>query len=279
LAPGKFTFAAAGSEQDAFAEYLGDRFSTTPYSVADVEPAVDDRIQRLDVRQDTVLVGPPVVDNTPTLIPVGTPADDTLIASPGALFNGQNDIVFTGAGNDEVDLTTVSVSPTAGNNRINTGSGSDTIFANKNDRLFGGAGSDIFDATDGQGGNRMSGGAGDDLFFLGKGDRALGGDGNDEFRIQTGGDNLLSGGAGNDQFWIVNAELPSSANTVLDFQIGTDVIGFSGAAGLGISATTLQLSQVGTDTAILFGSQTLATLSGIQATELSLSNPNQFVFA
>jgi predicted extracellular nuclease/uncharacterized protein YjiK/2',3'-cyclic-nucleotide 2'-phosphodiesterase (5'-nucleotidase family) len=279
LAPGKFTFAAAGSEQDAFAEYLGDRFSTTPYSVADVGPALDDRIQRLDVRQDTVLVGPPVVDNTPTLIPVGTPGDDTLIASPGALFNGQNDIVFTGAGNDTVDLATVSASPAAGNNRINTGSGRDTIFANKNDRLFGGDGPDIFDATDGQGGNRMSGGAGDDIFFLGKGDRALGGDGNDRFYVQTGGNNLLSGGAGNDQFWIVNAELPSSANTILDFQIGTDVIGISGAAGLGISATTLKLSQVGADTSILFGSQTLATLSGIQSTDLSLNNPNQFVFA
>lgn len=279
LAPGKFTFAAAGSEQDAFAEYLGDQFSTTPYSVADVEPTLDTRIQRLDVREDTVLVEPPTVDNTPMLVPVGTPGDDDLFALPGALFNGQNNIVFTGAGNDTVDLVTVSASPTAGNNRINTGSGGDTIFANKNDRLFGGAGSDTFDATDGQGGNRMSGGAGDDLFFLRKGDRALGGDGNDKFYVQAGGDNLLSGGAGNDQFWIVNAELPSAANTVLDFQIGSDVIGFSGAAGLGISATTLQLSQVGTDTAILFGSQTLATLSGIQATELSLSNPNQFVFA
>jgi uncharacterized protein len=278
LAPGKFTFAAAGSEQDAFAEYLGDQFSTTPYSVADVGPELDDRIQRLDVRQDRVLVEPPVVDNTPTLIPVGTPGDDTLIASPGALFDGQFDIVFTGAGDDDVDLATVSAVPTAGNNRINTGSGSDTIFANKNDRLFGGDGSDTFDATDSQGGNRMSGGAGDDVFFLGKGDRALGGDGNDEFYVQSGGNNLLSGGAGNDQFWIVNAELPSSANTILDFQVGTDVIGISGAAGLGISATTLQLSQVGADTSVLFGNQPLATLSGIQATDLSLNNPNQFVF-
>ena len=100
-----------------------------------------------------------------------------------------------------------------------------------------------------------------------------------KFYVQSGGDNLLSGGVGNDQFWIANAELPNAANTVLDFQIGTDVIGINGAAGLGISATTLKLTQVGADTAILFGSQTLATLNGIQATDLTLNNPNQFVFA
>jgi uncharacterized repeat protein (TIGR01451 family) len=222
-----------------------------------------------------------ILDNDvdqPTVSPVGTPGNDDLFAKPGSPFDGQNDIVFTGAGDDTVDLVTVSASPTAGNNRINTGSGGDTIFANKNDRLFGGDGSDTFDATDSQGGNRMSGGAGDDVFFLGKGDRALGGEGNDKFYVQTGSDNLLSGGAGNDQFWIVNAEIPSAANIVLDFQIGTDVIGFSGAASLGISATTIKLNQVGTDTAILFGSQPLATLSGIQATDLTPNNSNQFVF-
>jgi phosphodiesterase/alkaline phosphatase D-like protein/arylsulfatase A-like enzyme len=215
-----------------------------------------------------------IIDNEPT--PVGTSDNDTLIATPGTNFDGQSNVVFTGAGNDEVDLA---ISPIANNNRINLGSGDDSIFVSKNDRVFGGAGNDTFDATDGGGGNHMSGDAGDDIFFLGKGDRALGDDGNDRFYVQTGGDNLLSGGAGNDQFWLVNGEVPSSPNTVLDFQIGTDVIGFSGAASLGISSTTLKLSQVGTDTDILFGSQTLAILSGIQATDLSLANLNQFVFA
>jgi hypothetical protein len=215
-----------------------------------------------------------IIDNEPT--PVGTSGNDTLIATPGTNFDGQSNVVFTGAGNDEVDLA---ISPIASNNRINLGSGDDSIFVSKNDRVFGGAGNDTFDATDGKGGNHMFGEAGDDIFFLGKGDRALGDDGNDRFYVQTGGDNLLSGGAGNDQFWLVNGEVPSSPNTVLDFQIDTDVIGFSGAASLGISSTTLKLSQVGADTDILFGSQTLAVLSGIQATDLSLTNPNQFVFA
>jgi uncharacterized repeat protein (TIGR01451 family) len=214
-----------------------------------------------------------IIDNEPT--PVGTSGNDNLVAIPGSNFDGQSNIVFTGAGSDQVDL---SISPVAKNNRINLGTGADTIFVSQNDRVFGSAGNDTFDATDGRGGNRMSGGAGDDVFFLGKGDRALGGDGNDKFYVQTGGDNLLSGGGGNDQFWIVNGEVPSGSNTVLDFQIGTDVIGISGAASLGISATTLKLNQVGADTSIIFGSQTLATLSGIQATDLNLGSSNQFTF-
>jgi hypothetical protein len=215
-----------------------------------------------------------ILDNEPT--PIGTSGNDNLVAIPGSNFDGQSNIVFTGAGSDQVDL---SLSPVAKNNRINLGTGADIIFVSQGDRVFGGAGNDTFDATDGRGGNRMSGGAGDDVFFLGKGDRALGGDGIDKFYVQSGGDNLLSGGAGNDQFWIVNGEVPSGSNTVLDFQIGTDVIGMSGAASLGISATTLKLNQVGADTSIIFGGQTLATLSGIQATDLNLSNINQFIFS
>jgi hypothetical protein len=43
---------------------------------------------------------------------------------------------------------------------------------------------------------------------------------------------------GDDQFWIVNVELPSDSNTILAFQIETDAIAISGAASLGISAST-----------------------------------------
>nr|WP_198288431.1 hypothetical protein [Chamaesiphon minutus] len=78
---------------------------------------------------------------------------------------------------------------------------------------------------------------------------------------------------------IANAELPGAANTILDFQIGTDVIGILGAKSLGISATTLVLSQVSADTAINFGGQTLALLTGIQASSLTPGNASQFVFA
>ncbi|MFM7408678.1 MAG: glycerophosphodiester phosphodiesterase, partial [Cuspidothrix sp.] len=147
------------------------------------------------------------------------------------------------------------------------------IFVNKGDRAFGSDGNDTFDARGGQGNNRMSGGAGNDTFWLGSNDRALGGDGNDKFYVGLGGGNLLSGGAGADQFWIFNVEAPKAANTILDFQLGVDVIGI-----LGSTASQFNLNQVGSDIAIIFGGQTIATLSGIQASSLSLTNTNQFVF-
>jgi glycerophosphoryl diester phosphodiesterase len=207
----------------------------------------------------------------------GTTGKDDLFVGGGT--DGIKDTIFTGAGNDTVDTVLGASSPFAGNNIIDLGSGDDTIFVNKGDRAFGSDGNDTFDARDGQGGNRISGGVGNDTFFLGSNDRALGGEGNDIFRVGLGGGNWIAGGAGADQFWIVNAELPKAANTVLDFQLGTDVIGISGAVSLGITTSTLKLNQVGGDTAIVFNNQTLATLTGIQASSLSLTDPKQFILA
>jgi Ca2+-binding RTX toxin-like protein len=178
---------------------------------------------------------------------------------------------------DEVDLATNTISFAVGNNRIDLGSGNDIIDVSQNDRVFGGDGNDEFFAKDGKGGNRMSGGAGDDKFYLGFGDRALGGDGNDQFFVSSGGNNLLSGGAGADIFNIITAgAIPSAANTILDFQIGTDVIGISG-----VSASALSISQDGANAVIstLVGGQAIATLTGIQASSLSFANTAQFKFA
>jgi serralysin len=226
--------------------------------------------------QLSLLIAPQATLVQNTSLVSGTTSDDNLDAGFTKGFDGVNDIVFAGAGNDTVDVPIAGA--IAGNNRISAGGGADTIFVANNDRAFGGAGADEFDATDATG-YRASGAAGDDIFFLGGEGRALGGDGDDKFYVQSGGDNLLSGGGGKDQFWVVNGELPGKPNTVLDFQIGTDVIGLVGAGSLGITTSTLKLNQVGSDTAIVFGSQTLATLTGIQASSLSLTNPSQFVFA
>jgi ABC-type amino acid transport substrate-binding protein len=209
------------------------------------------------------------------LIPLGTPGNDKLIATSGDQFDGESNILFTGAGNDEVELNFTS--PTAGNNIINAGSGDDRIFVSQGDSVFGGSGNDSFYAIDGQGGNRISGGAGNDEFFLGSNDRALGGDGDDIFRVGVGGGNLISGGAGADQFWIVNAELPKASNTIVDFQLGTDVIGINSPVSLGITPATLQLNQVGNDTQIS-NNQPLVILNGVQSSSLSLIDPNQFIF-
>ncbi len=203
----------------------------------------------------------------------GTTGADNLTAGISKGFDGFNDRVFTGAGNDKIDAP-IAGSAT-GDNRIDAGSGNDMIYIADADRVFGSAGDDELDATDAKD-YRASGGAGSDIFYLGTNGRALGGEGNDKFYAGTGGGNILSGGAGVDQFWIANGETPKGANTILDFQIGTDVVGIQ---GLGANATNVVLAQVGADTTIAVGGQTLAILKGIQANSLTPSNPGQFVFA
>jgi serralysin len=214
-----------------------------------------------------------IVQSGELLTPGGTAKDDIIEAGNTPGVDGIRNVIFTGAGKDVVD--TAIAGTKANNNRIDTGSGNDMIYIADADRSFGSAGDDIIEASDAKD-YRISGGAGNDTIYLGSNGRALGGDGNDKFFVGTGGGNLLSGGAGVDQFWIANAETPSAANTILDFQVGTDVIGIQ---GIGANATNVVLTQVGADTTIGFGGQTLATLKGIQASSLIPSNPGQFVFA
>jgi Ca2+-binding RTX toxin-like protein len=204
------------------------------------------------------------VNETPSAnLPVfGTPGSDTL-AVPEDL-NGEQNIVFTGAENDEIDLTLSQI----GGNRVFGGSGGDTIYVSQGDRVFGGSENDTFYAIDGQGGNRMSGGTGNDTFFLGDNDRALGGTGDDIFYIGEGGNNLIAGGAGVDQFWVVTAELPSSTNTILDLELGTDIIGIGG-----FTQTDLSFSSDADGNAILtVGGTNVATFQGITPTQLETAN-------
>ena len=49
-------FAAPGREQDALAEYLAANFTDTPYSVQDVGPESDERIQNLALREDSLVL-------------------------------------------------------------------------------------------------------------------------------------------------------------------------------------------------------------------------------
>ncbi|WP_016949815.1 hypothetical protein [Anabaena sp. PCC 7108] len=197
----------------------------------------------------------------------GTPEPDDLKA--GVDLEAVVDIVFTGAGDDKVDLAIKSY---ASNNRVFLGSGNDIIDVSKSDRAFGGSGDDVFDATDGKGDSRMSGGDGNDTFYLGSNDRALGSDGNDKFIVQTGGNNLISGGAGADEFQIVTVELPETYNTILDFQVGIDVISIAGAAGLGISAASLVLNEIDGNTEISFGNKNIAILNNVTGLDVNLVN-------
>jgi len=198
----------------------------------------------------------------------GSTGVDNLQAGVSPAFDGINDIVFTGAGNDEVDVP-IAGSP-ARNNRIDTGSGDDTVYAGNNDVVLGSSGNDYLEARD-VSGYRLSGGVGDDTFYLGSNGRALGGDGKDKFYVSLGGGNLISGGAGADQFWIVNAELPKAANTVLDFQKGTDVIGV-----LGISSSSLTLNVLNGNTEIGLLGQTIAIVNGFTGLNVNTDFVFQF---
>lgn len=206
---------------------------------------------------------------TDSNIVAGSSEADDLFASITPGFDGVSDMVFAGAGNDDVD--TAIAGHTAGDNRISLGSGDDIIFVTDRDRAFGGAGDDIFEATEASR-YRLSGGAGHDQFFLGSNGRALGGDGDDSFFAEIGGDNKLSGGAGSDAFWIVNGELPEGTNTIVDFEQGLDIIGISGQGDLKFDG--LALTVTGDDTEIGIGGTTIARLMG--TTSL---NADDFTFA
>ncbi|MBD2295634.1 alkaline phosphatase [Anabaena sphaerica FACHB-251] len=238
---------------------------------ADKLPTTVDNTEIYDLMYQTLFGVTPeeAAAQQETQLVSGTTEGDELIAgNDDTNFDGINDTVFTGVGNDEVDAQTAT-SPIAGRNRINTGSGDDTIYVNKGDRAFGSSGNDEFDATDVTG-YRLSGGAGNDIFYLGANGRALGGDGDDQFYVQEGGGNLLVGGAGADQFWIANVELPDTANTIVDFQQGIDVIGV-----LGISSDSLTLNVVNGNTEVGLLGQTVAVVNGM--TGLNVNTDFAFV--
>ena len=186
-------------------------------------------------------------------------------ADPSDEFNGNQDHVFAGAGDDLVDASQATTggnrifggtgsdellasqsdrisggvgddlldaSAGAGNNRLDGGEGNDELFAGESDRLLAGSGDDLLDATTGNGDNRLYGQDGSDTFFLGSGDRLVGDDGDDTFFVTDGGDNLITGGAGADAFWIATGELITTANTITDFELDSDLIGVAGIAGL-----------------------------------------------
>jgi len=203
-----------------------------------------------------------------SLVAGSTSGADTIEAKITAGFDGINDIVFSGAGDDTVDVATGGA--LTGFNRINLGSGKDTVFVSEGDRANGGSGDDYFDAT-GASKYRLSGGKGNDIFDLGMDGRAIGGEGDDQFYVGEGGDNLLSGGAGADQFWLLTGDVPETANTVVDFTQGTDVIGIMGQ---GAGFTFNSLTRTGNNIALLNG-DVFATLNGFDTTTLTAAD---FVF-
>jgi glycerophosphoryl diester phosphodiesterase len=145
----------------------------------------------------------------------------------------------------------------------------DVLEADQKEILFGDAGKDILDATAGRGENRLYGGKGDDTLFAGVNDHLYGGDG-DDILFAGDRDNRLTGGDGKDQFWLVAGDIPGAANTITDFQSGTDVLGL----GAGLAFANLEITQAGSDTAISLKTDgtPLVKLTGVEASSLSIAD-------
>ncbi|MEO1390692.1 MAG: glycerophosphodiester phosphodiesterase family protein [Cyanobacteria bacterium J06634_6] len=166
---------------------------------------------------------------------IGDDTDEVLAGGPG-------DQIIRGEGGDDVlrgDL----------NNRdAQVGVGGDDI-------IYGGAGND---RIGGKGGNdRLFGDAGDDQIWGDDGDDLIyGGLGNDTL---TGDD--FSGGQGADTFVLAAGE---GTDTIVDFEVGTDLIGLAG--GLTFGQLTLA------DSEIRLGEEVLASLNGVETSTLTDAN-------
>lgn len=188
-------------------------------------------------------------------------------------FDGVMDTVFTGAGEDVIDIAT----PDGHSNVIFAGSGNDTVFANARDIITGGSGNDTLKATT-LDNNRLEGGAGVDTFFVGtSGNRVLGGKGDDLINVLGGaGTNYLNGGAGSDQFWLISestvgdSDMPDAKQFVMDFKAGEDIVGLRGVA-----FSSLSFTQVGGDTLLKVGVFEVGHFANVSASVLN----NQSNFA
>lgn len=174
---------------------------------------------------------------------------------------GGNDVLSGGAGSDV----------------ILAGDGDDTIDAGTGgDRLFGGDGADSLSATGDGVSDTLDGGLGDDTLVAGTGaDSLTGGDGDDQLNGGAGNDTLeggegadtLTGGAGNDVFRYHD---DGGSNVITDFATG-DKIDLSELTGL-FSFSDLSITDDGSDASVSLNGQTLFTLQGVLASQLSASD-------
>ena len=197
----------------------------------------------------------------------GTINNDLLLS--GKEFDGLEDVILGLAGNDKIDAGLG-----FGGNTVGGGTGNDELDAGKNDLLLGDTGNDELDASDEGGNNSLYGGEGQDTLYAGENDQVFGGAGDDNIFAGTG-NNTLYGGTGRDRFWIVNAEVPTSVNTVADFNAQADqiVIKLNGVNSL----TNLSFEQTGADTVIKLA-VTGESLTILQNTASTVFNSNNVIF-
>ena len=114
----------------------------------------------------------------------------------------------------------------------------------------------------------MDGGIGDDKLVAGSSDTLIGGDGDDTLFAGLGS-NTLTGGNGKDTFVLAVATLPTKANTITDFKVGTDTLKIVGIPGIGDDITKLTTVLQGKDTLIKAGTVDLALLKDIQVNSIA----------
>ncbi|MBO6824966.1 MAG: choice-of-anchor I family protein [Sneathiella sp.] len=268
LDDGDATFADAGSEQDALAEYLLDNYSEEAFDEEETDPSEDTRIQNVMYRDDTVLEG---LEDEDAIL--GTDDDDNIQGT-------RDDDLIKGLDGDD------DIKGRRGDDQIEGGEGDDNLRGNfgddllngaeGDDDLHGGFGDDLINGGNGDdhlrgsfGDDMLNGGAGDDLIRGGFGDDMLmGGEGADDLRGSFGddvleggeGDDVLRGGAGEDNF-IFN--MGDGSDLIRDYQPGIDTITIKG-----YDATTVEHA---IDNAVENGNRLIITLDEVNGDILTFN--------
>ena len=81
----------------------------------------------------------------------------------------------------------------------------------------------------------------------------------------------IVGSTGADKFYLAYNGLPTSANTVGDFEVGIDKMLILGVSGVS-DFSKVTLTAKGTDTLVAAGGKDLALLTGIQSSSLNASS-------
>ncbi len=251
MAQGDANFADAGTEHDALAEYLLDNHAGEAFAQAETDPADDERIQNLSVRDDTVLDGAddgePESDQTIS----GSFGDDELAGGTG------NDTIDGGFGDDMIDGG-------AGDDALAGGFGDDAMNGGgDDDSLSGGFGNDAL--AGGEGDDALTGGFGDDELVGGAGSDSLsGGFGNDTL-VGGEGDDMLSGGFGDDVFVFDEG---FGHDVVTDFTPGSDVIAFDSAVFADFEAAIAAATEIDAGTVIELDGETGLLLANVTLSSL-----------